>query len=192
MSARRSSSGDAPLLAWGDALRAARRTRRLRLATFGIGAGVLALAGTIVAPPAPRLLWNASASAPVGLYRVAPGTPAVVGDMVVARVPLPWRRLAAVRGYLPQNVPLIKRVAAGSGSEICASGAMILVDGRVVARRLRRDGQGRAMPWWSGCMRLSGGQQLLLMDAPGSFDGRYFGVTEGADIVGRAVLLWQR
>jgi type IV secretory pathway protease TraF len=159
---------------------------------LGFGAGVLALSGTIVAPPAPRLLWNASASAPIGLYRVAPGTPAGVGDMVVARVPLPWRRLAAVRGYLPHNVPLIKRVAAGSGSEVCASGAVILVDGRVVARRLRRDGQGRALLWWSGCVRLSGRQQLLLMDAPGSFDGRYFGITEGGDIVGRAVLLWQR
>ncbi|HEV7290450.1 S26 family signal peptidase [Sphingomonas sp.] len=192
MSARRTSTGDAPLLAWGEALRAARRTRQLRVAALGIGAGVLALAGTIVAPPAPRLLWNASASAPIGLYRVAPGTPAAVGDMVIARVPLPWRRLAAVRGYLPQNVPLVKRVAAVAGSEVCASGAVILVGGRVVARRLRRDGQGRAMPWWSGCVRLSGRQQLLLMDAPGSFDGRYFGVTEGADIVGRAVLLWQR
>ena len=192
MSARRTSSGDAPLFAWGEALRAAKRVRRLRLAALGIGAGVLALGATIVAPPAPRLLWNASASAPIGLYRVAPGTPVAVGDMVVARVPLPWRRLAAVRGYLPQNVPLVKRVAAVAGSEVCASGGNILVDGRVVARRARQDAQERVMPWWRGCVRLAGGQKLLLMDAPASFDGRYFGVTEGTDIVGRAVLIWQR
>jgi type IV secretory pathway protease TraF len=30
------------------------------------------------------------------------------------------------------------------------------------------------------------------MDAPASFDGRYFGVTEGRDIVGKARLLWAR
>ncbi|QDX25214.1 S26 family signal peptidase [Sphingomonas suaedae] len=192
MSARRTSTGDAPLFAWGEALRAAKRTRRLRVAALAIGAGVLALGATIVTPPAPRLLWNASASAPIGLYRVEPGKRAAVGDMVVARMPLPWRRLAAVRGYLPQNVPLVKRVAAVAGSEVCASGAAILVDGRAVARRVRHDARGRAMPWWRGCVRLSGGQQLLLMDAPASFDGRYFGVTEGSDIVGRAVLIWRR
>lgn len=191
MSARRTSSGDAPLFAWGEAIRAARRRRRLRLAACAIGAGILALAATIVLPPAPRLLWNASASAPIGLYRVSPGTPAAVGDLVVARVPLRWRGLAAGRRYLPANVPLVKRVAAASGSEVCADGAVVRVDGRAVARRRTMDGQGRAMPWWSGCVRLSGGQQLLLMDALDSFDGRYFGITEGADIVGRAVLLWR-
>ena len=192
MSTRRTSSGDAPLFAWGDAMRAARGQRRLRRTACGIGVGVLALAATIVAPPAPRLLWNASASAPIGLYRVSPGAPAAVGDMVVARVPLQWRRLAAERRYLPQNVPLVKRVVAASRSQVCALGDVIHVDGREVARRQRSDGRGRPMPWWSGCIRLSGQQRLLLMDAPDSFDGRYFGVTEDSDIVGRAVLLWRR
>lgn len=192
MSTRRTSSGDAPLFAWGDAMRAERRQRRLRRTTIAIGACVFALAATIVSPPAPRLLWNASPSAPIGLYHVSPGTPATVGDMVVARVPLQWRRLAAVRHYLPENVPLVKRVAAASGSEVCASGDLIQVDGREVARRARRDGLGRSMPRWSGCVRLSGRQQFLLMDAPTSFDGRYFGATEEADIVGRAVLFWRR
>nr|WP_294814720.1 S26 family signal peptidase [uncultured Sphingomonas sp.] len=192
MSTRRTSSGDAPLFAWGDAMRAARRRRRLRRTACGIGAGALALVATIVSPPAPRLLWNASASAPIGLYRVSPGAPAVVGDMVVARVPLGWRRFAAERRYLPANVPLVKRVAAAVGSQVCAVGDVIYVDGREVARRRRSDGEGRPMPWWSGCVRLSGQQRLLLMDAPDSFDGRYFGVTEGNDIVGRAVLLWRR
>ncbi|WP_447725981.1 S26 family signal peptidase [Sphingomonas koreensis] len=192
MSARRTSSGDAPLFAWGEALRAERRLRRLRRAACGIGAGVLALAATIAWPPAPRLLWNASASAPIGFYRVSPGTPAGVGDMVVARVPLQWRRLAAERHYLPANVPLVKRVVASSGSQVCALGDVIRVDGREVARRRRSDGQGRPMPGWNGCVRLSGQQRLLLMEAPDSFDGRYFGVTEGPDIVGRGVLLWRR
>lgn len=192
MSTRRTSSGDAPLFAWGDAMRAARRQRRLRRTACGVGAGILVLTATIVSPPAPRLLWNASASAPIGLYRVSPGAPAAVGDMVAARVPLRWRRLAAERHYLPENVPLVKRVAATAGSLVCASGGVIHVDDREVARRRRADGRGRPMPWWSGCVHLSGQQRLLLMDAPDSFDGRYFGITEGSDIVGRAVLLWRR
>jgi conjugative transfer signal peptidase TraF len=192
MSTRRTSIGDAPLFAWGAAMRVGRRRRRLRRMAFGIGVGALVLVATIVSPPAPRLLWNASASAPIGLYHVSPGTPAAVGDLVVARVPPQWRRLAAERHYLPENVPLVKRVVATSGSQVCAFGEVIHVNGREVARRRRSDGRGRPMPWWSGCVRLSGQQRLLLMKTPDSFDGRYFGVTEGSDIVGRAVLLWRR
>jgi len=30
------------------------------------------------------------------------------------------------------------------------------------------------------------------MDSPASFDGRYFGVTRGDDVLGRAELLWAR
>jgi type IV secretory pathway protease TraF len=49
------------------------------------------------------------------------------------------------------------------------------------------------MKGWSGCVRLRGRQLFLLMaGSPASFDGRYFGVTEGGLVVGRARLLWPR
>ena len=35
----------------------------------------VALGATIAVPPHPRLVWNTSASAPVGLYRVTPDAP---------------------------------------------------------------------------------------------------------------------
>ncbi|APR52127.1 S26 family signal peptidase [Sphingomonas koreensis] len=185
--------GDAPLLAWGDALRATKlRRRRLqkRIAVAAIGAAVVL--GSAAFPPAPRLVWNASASAPIGLYSVSPGALAEPGDMVIARVPEPYRRLAATRRYLPMNVPLVKRVAAAAGDEVCALGQEIFVNGRWIAARLVTDGAGRPMPMWSGCVRLRGRQLFLVMDAPASFDGRYFGVTEGGDIIGKARLLWAR
>lgn len=112
--------------------------------------------------------------------------------MVIARVPEPWRRLAATRRYLPMNVPLVKRVAAAAGDEVCALGQEIFVNGRWIAERRIADGAGRPMPMWSGCARLRGRQLFLLMDAPASFDGRYFGVTGGDDIIGKARLLWER
>jgi type IV secretory pathway protease TraF len=90
------------------------------------------------------------------------------------------------------NVPLVKRVAAAAGDEVCALGHEIFVNGRWIAERLAADGASRPMPLWSGCVRLRGRQLFLLMDAPASFDGRYFGVTEGGDIVGKARLLWAR
>ena len=194
MSLRRTSGGDGPLFAWGDAIRAARRLRRRRGAAIGAAAaiGIALLSLPAAFPPAPRLVWNASASAPIGLYRLTPGEPSRPGEMVVAQVPTRWRRLAAERGYLPANVPLVKRVAAGPGSLVCAQGGVIQVDGRPVATRRAADARGRPMPWWTGCRRLSGSQRFLLVDAAGSFDGRYFGVSEGADILGTAVLLWRR
>lgn len=183
-----------PLLAWGDQLRAQRaKRRRLGRRIAIIGACITVLGLTAAFPPAPRLVWNASASAPIGLYAVMPGAEADPGDMVIARVPDPWRMLAASRHYLPANVPLVKRVAAGPGDEICALGPEIFINGRWAATRLSADPHGRPMPWWNGCVRLHGHQFFLLMSSsPASFDGRYFGVTDGSQIVGKARPLWTR
>ncbi len=162
-----------------------------RIAT---GATVLilgcALGATLIAPPAPRLLWNASASSPVGLYAVSPGAEIGRGDWVVVRTPEVVRDLAARRHYLPANVPLVKRVAAIAGQRICASGARIDIDGIPAAPRLGRDPQGRPLPQWQGCRTLARDQLLVLGSAPGSFDGRYFGPVTGTAVIGRAVPLW--
>nr|WP_250890837.1 S26 family signal peptidase [Sphingobium nicotianae] len=181
------------MLAWGDALRADKlRRSRLRRRVAITGAGIALVLASAALPPAPRLVWNASASAPVGLYAVSPGAALAPGDMVIARVPDPFRRLAGERRYLPMNVPLVKRVTALAGDEVCALGQEIFVNGRWTAERRLADGRGRSMPMWSGCVRLRCGQLFLLMDSPASFDGRYFGVTEAGDIVGKARLIWHR
>lgn len=143
-------------------------------------------------PPIPRLVWNVSASAPVGLYAVGGRGDIASGDLVIARVPARWRMLAAQRRYIPANVPLVKHVAAVSGDKVCAHGRQLVVNGYPVATRRLVDGAGRPMPWWEGCTVLRGRAVFLLMDAPGSFDGRYFGVTGAYDIVGRAIPLWTR
>ena len=79
-----------------------------------------------------------------------------------------------------------------AGDEVCAQGQAITVNGRRIAERRIFDGQGRRMPFWLGCIRLRGRQLFLLMDAQDSFDGRYFGLTDGNEIVGKARLLWAR
>ncbi|RHW18186.1 S26 family signal peptidase [Sphingomonas gilva] len=194
MSWRSHRPADVPLFDWGDALRRARIARRqLRRRAAAIALGTALLGVTIVAPPAPRFVWNASASAPIGLYRVMLGAAVERGDMVVAWVPKPFRRLAAARRYLPENVPLVKRVAAVAGDEVCARGKFISVGGRMVAVRRTSDGRGRIMPQWTGCRILRAEELLLLIDgSPDSFDGRYFGVTGRDDIIGKARLIWTR
>ncbi|WP_226633684.1 S26 family signal peptidase [Novosphingobium profundi] len=194
----RTSRGDAPLRAVGDTLRCARmeRTRRRKVhRRMGFLAALLCglVLVTALVPPRARLVWNASASAPVGLYLVAPDSPVRTGDMVIARLPEAWRAWAARRRYLPANVPLVKRIAAGPGATICARGTAIWQGRVVLALRERRDGHGRPMPWWQGCRHLESGEYFLLMpEAAASFDGRYFGVTRRRDILGRARLLWAR
>lgn len=194
MSMRRSSPADAPLFVWGEALRAKqKRRRKLRIAASVIALGAVVLGLTIAFPPAPRLVWNASASAPIGLYWVTPGGPVASGDMVIARVPEGYRYMAAQRRYLPLNVPLVKRVIAGPGDEICALGSTIFLDGKPIVKRLAYDGKGRPMPGWQGCVRLRASQYFLLMtDSPASFDGRYFGVSTTPDIIGPARVIWAR
>ena len=168
--------------------RRGRRRPRAVLALALLGLGLIGLA--TLARPAPWLVWNASASAPIGLYRVLPGKP-VRGDLVLVRTPDSVRQLAAERGYLPQNVPLVKRVAAAGGDVVCAADDVISVNGRVVAERLARDRLGRPLPSWSGCHLLDGGEAFLLMEGVSdSFDGRYFGPVPTAAIIGRLVPLW--
>lgn len=162
-----------------------------RRAVLGLGVASLSLlAAPAVLDPAPRLIWNVSASAPIGLWRISPGASPAVGDHVAATPPPQARRLAAMRGYLPGNVALIKAVAAGDGDLVCARGRAVLVNGVVVARRRVRDGQGRALPWWQGCQRLSGGALLLLSPSAEGFDGRYFGPVSRACVIGKASPLW--
>lgn len=168
------------------AARARKRAALLALAA----AGALVVVAPLVLRPAPRLVWNASASAPIGLWRVRPGATVAVGDRALAVPPPAARALAARRGYLPTNVPLIKGVAAVNGDLVCADGPVLAVNGAPVAMRRAADRHGRPLPWWSGCLRLSGGAVLLLNPAPDSFDGRYFGPVERSAIIGKASPLW--
>jgi conjugative transfer signal peptidase TraF len=164
---------------------------RRRLFVAGIAFGAAALAAPLVAPPAPRLVWNATRSAPTGLYFVAAGRAPRRGDMVVAHLPSGAARLAASRGYLPLHVPVVKRAAAAQGDRVCALGSTVFINGEPAAKRLPRDPQGRPLPAWRGCARLSPRQVFLLMrGVPDSFDGRYFGVSDRRDVIGVAELIW--
>jgi len=183
----------AALAEWGRTLRAARSVRR-RLVRRSMAVGMLsaALAMTIAWPARPMLVWNASASAPVGLYRVSRDTVGT-GGMVIAWPPADIRGLAARRHYLPENIPLVKHVAAEAGDTVCAQGPIISIAGRPVAERRKRDGAGRPMPWWEGCVLLRHGALFLLVRGnAASFDGRYFGPTTREAIVGKATPLWVR
>ncbi|HEY5239717.1 MAG TPA: conjugative transfer signal peptidase TraF [Rhizomicrobium sp.] len=142
-------------------------------------------------PDRALLLWNATASAPLGLYRVRAKNHPARGELVLV---IPSRFVAAFaasRGYLPMGIPLVKRIAALAGDTVCARNDVIFINSKPVASRLRSDHQGRVLPGWSGCRALGRDEVFLLMlQVRDSFDGRYFGPIRAAQIVGRLVPLW--
>lgn len=170
--------------------RRGRNRPRVILALTWVWLGCVGFA--MLVRPAPLLLWNASASAPVGLYRVISSAPIQRGDMVLVRTPDSVRDLAAEHGYLPLNVPLVKRVAALAGDMVCAIGDDLSINGKWVASRLERDHLGRPLPHWEGCRRLGDEVFPLMADVPTSFDGRYFGPVPTSAVIGRLVPLWTK
>jgi conjugative transfer signal peptidase TraF len=169
------------------------------LTSRGMGsvAAVFALCGYLATPSGTpdraRIVWNVTASAPIGFYIVRRGRAFVRGDLVLVVPPPSIAKFAARRGYLPAGVPLVKRIAAMVGDTVCAQGTSIFIDGQFVAARLSTDGKGRPLPAWFGCRTLDQGEVFLLMEGVRtSFDGRYFGPTKLPQIIGRLDALWTR
>lgn len=149
---------------------------------------LLALAGVI--KPSARLIYNTSESAPLGWYLVRPAEELTLGQYVLARLPHDVAALAAVRGYLPRGVPILKRIAALPGQQLCTNGSSVEIDARVVVQALDGDHLGRALPHWHGCRTLLADELFLLnADHADSFDSRYFGPLDRSFVQGIAVRL---
>lgn len=152
---------------------------------------VMAIGGMSVAHVAPRLVWNATASTPIGLYSVRPTERLEVTDLVAVAAPERVASLLADGGFLPRGVPLLKHVAAVAGQRVCRIGRTITVDGVEQGEALERDRLGRSLPVWQGCRRIAPGEVFLMnWDVRDSLDGRYFGPIETSSIIGRASPLW--
>ena len=72
-------------------------------ASLGIGASALF-------HPLPRLIWNASASVPIGLYAVRPAGALHVTELVVVQPPEALASFLDERRYLRTGIPTLKRV----------------------------------------------------------------------------------
>ena len=165
------------------------RGRRFIFAATALSAALMLV--PVIFDWQPRLIWNASASVPVGLYYAQPFGRLKVGDMIAA---MPHKALAdflAKREYLPRGVPLIKHVLALPGANVCRKGTSIFVGDRLIAHARERDRLGRNLPRWQGCHTLGEGEVFLMNpDAPDSFDGRYFGSLPVTAITAKLTPVW--
>jgi conjugative transfer signal peptidase TraF len=138
-----------------------------------------------------RIIYNPSESAPRGWYAVLPTNSVSVGQYALVTLPEPTRHFADQRRYLPNDVPLLKFVAAVAGTDVCERGGVVQIDGIRVADALAHDGSGRRLLPWSGCRRLTAGELFLIGISSGaSFDSRYYGPLTMAAVVGEARPLW--
>jgi len=166
-----------------------RRRWRRALAAVGGCAILLTTVPLIIDMPI-RILWNASASVPVGLYVVSGDRP-VRGELAVVRPAPGIEAYMARRHYVPRGISLLKPVAATAGATVCRDGDAVTIDGRPAATALRADRLGRPLPVWAGCTTLGAGELFLLAGASSvSFDSRYFGPVAVTAVVGRAVPIW--
>jgi len=152
---------------------------------------VLAIVGSSFVPITPKLIWNASGSAPIGLYEVRTTAHLDVTDMVAVCAPEPLASFLKEREYLPRGVPLMKRIAALPGQTVCRIGRNVSVDTIAMGEALARDRRGRELPVWQGCRTLRSSEIFLMnWDVRDSLDGRYFGPIPKDSIIGRALPLW--
>lgn len=149
--------------------------------------GVVALCGlltslSVAADRAPSLaLINESPSLPRGLY-VRSGEGVDRGAVVAFPQPVTARPYLSSLG-MPGEVLLIKRVAAIGGDVVCADRVAVETPiGRY--RILASDGRGRGLDGWRGCRALAADELFLLGDTQGSYDSRYFGPVQRAEVTG--------
>jgi conjugative transfer signal peptidase TraF len=164
-------------------------TRLATMLAIVLSSGTLGTSAFVDAPK--TVIWNASSSAPIGLYSLQADGSVDVTDLVAIVPPPPIAEFMAARGYLPIGVPMLKRVLALPGRTVCRQGFDIIVYGAAVGRVRERDSAGRKMPAWQGC-RTIGDDELFVMnwDVPDSVDGRYFGPFPRASVIGRAHPVW--
>ena len=155
------------------------------------GLGIAALAWPSLHTSLARIVYNPSDSVPPGWYRIGPPESLHVGSIVLVRLPADAAALAAQRGYLPEHVPLLKRIGAMSPQQVCIEKHIVRIDGMPVASVHAIDGRGRLLSAWQQCRGLHDGELFLLSATnPASFDSRYFGPVAVSAVIGSAQPLW--
>ena len=156
-----------------------------------IALGVVSLVTPARLRPPPILLWNVSASVPVGLYSLESTDRRYLFELVAVLPPEPLASFLATGNYLPRGVPMLKHILALPGQTVCRDGLVVTVDKVAVGMARERDRRGRALPVWQGC-RVVAQDALFLMNlrSADSLDGRYFGPLPLSAVIGRAHPVW--
>lgn len=157
---------------------------KLTLALLGAGLCLIAVGAF---EKQPLLIYNPSPSAPIGWYKVTHTEDYKSGDLVAANIPEWAAGFAHSRGYLPQDLPVIKTIIGAPGTKFCIRDGSLIVSGLAPFVIYSTDSQGRAMPVQPEECRSLNADEFLLgsVSYERSFDSRYFGSVRRGDLIGR-------
>lgn len=163
-----------------------------------MGIGLVALCTPAVIPKVAHdrtaMVYNPTDSVRRGWYRISSIDNAAslhIGSIVLVRLPADVAAFAGQRGYLPNGVPILKRVGAIAPQSVCVRGQAVHVDGAKVATAQTQDGARQPLQAWPQCRALAVGELFLLSDTnPASFDSRYFGPIVASTVLGIARPMW--
>ena len=146
------------------------------------------------------LRLNLTGSMPVGIYTTTRDAPAR-GSIVLACLPSDVAAFAKLRGYVPHGgscpsgvLPVGKPVLALPGDTVVVTATGLLVNGVRVpnSEPLSRDSKGRPLPRPQPGQYVVDADELWLMSAYSrfSFDSRYFGPVNAAQVHAHVRVLW--
>jgi conjugative transfer signal peptidase TraF len=173
-----------------------RCSRRQPPLAWWLGSPLALLAGCWFA----GLRLNLTGSLPIGLYLVSRAAP-VRGSLVLACLPPGVAAFAKERGYVPRGgacpggvVPVGKPVLAIRGDTVTVTPTGLLVNGAPVSnsRPLPADRRGRPLPQLAVGRYGVGPGELWVVSSYSrlSFDSRYFGAVEAAQVRVSVRRLW--
>jgi len=152
----------------------------------GIAAGICLLGDWL--PSSLGYCLNITPSEPVGFYRLIEGQPNR-GALVLLKQPRN-SRASILRGYVPLNLPLIKRIAALPGDTVEINQSGIRVDGVLWpdSAPLSRDREGRMLTAYPfGAYTAARAELWVMSDNPRGLDSRYFGPVPASSIISRLI-----
>jgi len=164
-----------------------------------IGVGVFVAVAIVLLRHA-RVSVNFTASMPVGVYSLTSLSPNGVnrGMLVAAGAPIHAAEVGWKRGYLARGPCadgtelLLKSVVATVGDEVNVTAAGVAVNGCLLSHSqpVPRDRSGRRLtPWPVRHYRLRRGQLWLYAANDRSWDSRYWGPAQAANVRARALPL---
>lgn len=158
----------------------------LAIASIGIGAFALR-------QDAPWILQNVSPSAPMGFYLYRERMPAIGDYLAFHPRGQGFERITEATGLPMPKVPMLKRVIAGPGDQVCYSpehDVFHVNDGPPLGIE-ERAFQGRDLPLWQGCRALTAREYFVHSNRiPNSLDSRFYGPVQGSTIVGTYQPIW--
>jgi conjugative transfer signal peptidase TraF len=156
----------------------------------GVLLSVLMLWGFIYAA---GIRVNTTPSIPLGVYQLS-NEPLVTGSYVLfCPPPAPVFAMAKARGYVGAGFcpggygQLMKRLVAAKNDRVTINAEGVVVNGQrlPLSKLIKLDGGSRPLPHYAKSWVLGSDEVLVMSDSnSGSFDGRYFGSIQRAQIVG--------